>query len=503
MWGTEPFTGGMQESYVEAQGQQRLVQYFDKSRMEINHDPSIPVDSPWHVTNGLLVVELMTGRLQDGDASFLPRIPATVNVAGDPDDPDALTYAIMGAYMDAQPLPDGATIIHLITRGSAGVLYNDKYAAYGVTAAHYVPETNHQVASVFWEFMNASGTVYEDGDYHDAALFLNPFYATGYPVTEAYWDSVKVSGVYMDVLMQCFERRCLTYTPGNAEGWKVEAGNVGRHYHTWRYGGDTEPPTGEYRVSVSWEVQFYPGDMDTDDSGNVYVVTEAYGESLQSFNSFGNHRFTIRKTDYELDDIFDVSVVGSGEDGFFCLLGEADLVRVVLYFDTFGTLLGGWVPPSSMLPGSIDCSTRGYVTLVGMDRVMWFTPLGEPIGSAKFEGRLLNDVAVDDVSGASYITDALTGAVIKLNATGSLAAIWHGKGVYNIAVDSAGNVFATAYSACQVLVLTPNGETVTSFGSCGQGTGQFDHPTGIAVDIIGNVYVTESDLHRVQKFVRT
>ncbi len=36
--------------------------------------------------------------------------------------------------------------------------------------------------------------------------------------------------------MQCFERRCLTYTPSNATGWQVEAGNVGRHYYTWRYG---------------------------------------------------------------------------------------------------------------------------------------------------------------------------------------------------------------------------------------------------------------------------
>ena len=34
--------------------------------------------------------------------------------------------------------------------------------------------------------------------------------------------------------MQCFERRCLTYTPGNPEGFVVEAGNVGQHYYEWR-----------------------------------------------------------------------------------------------------------------------------------------------------------------------------------------------------------------------------------------------------------------------------
>jgi hypothetical protein len=38
------------------------------------------------------------------------------------------------------------------------------------------------------------------------------------------------------VLLQCFERRCLTYAPDNPPGWQVEAGNVGQHYHAWRYG---------------------------------------------------------------------------------------------------------------------------------------------------------------------------------------------------------------------------------------------------------------------------
>jgi len=36
--------------------------------------------------------------------------------------------------------------------------------------------------------------------------------------------------------VQVFERRVLTYTPGNPPGWDVEAGNVGLHYYEWRYG---------------------------------------------------------------------------------------------------------------------------------------------------------------------------------------------------------------------------------------------------------------------------
>lgn len=80
-------------------------------------------------------------------------------------------------------------------------------------------------------------------------LFINPFYATGYPITEAYWASVMVGGTERDVLWQCFERRCLTYTPGNPEGFLVEAGNVGQHYYRWRHG-DAQPQTENVNIHL-------------------------------------------------------------------------------------------------------------------------------------------------------------------------------------------------------------------------------------------------------------
>jgi hypothetical protein len=61
------------------------------------------------------------------------------------------------------------------------------------------------------------------------------FYATGFPITEPYWSRVPVGGTPRDVLIQCFERRCMTWTPSNPAGWQVEMGNVGQHYYRWRY----------------------------------------------------------------------------------------------------------------------------------------------------------------------------------------------------------------------------------------------------------------------------
>jgi hypothetical protein len=235
MWGPA-LTGGEHERYDQSPDGMRLVQYFDKSRMEITHPDAVD-DGVWYVTNGLLVRELITGQQQAGDAQFVPMAPAQVNVAGDPDGTTGPTYAALGQLLDAAPAADDATLTQRVD--SAGHVSDDPaLASMGVTAAEHVqvPNHDHQVASVYWTFMNSSGVVYENGANTNAALFQNPFYATGYPVTEAYWATVPVGGTAKTVLLQCFERRCLTYTPDNPAGWQVEAGNVGQHYHTWRYG---------------------------------------------------------------------------------------------------------------------------------------------------------------------------------------------------------------------------------------------------------------------------
>ncbi|MEX1157906.1 MAG: hypothetical protein WEC79_03120, partial [Thermomicrobiales bacterium] len=236
MWGPNPITPAIPEIYAESPDDTRVVQYFDKARMEIM-DPTADESSLWYVTNGLLVVEMMNGQLQAGDDQFEQRAPAAVNVAGDPNDTGAPTYATFATLRDASPAADGQSLTARVDR-AGNVADDPALAGLGVTAGYRVqePGIDHQVASVFWEFMNSTATVFEDDAFVTDRLFLNAFYATGYPVTEAYWATVQVGGTPTDVLIQCFERRCLTYTPDNPAGWKVEAGNVGQHYYHWRYG---------------------------------------------------------------------------------------------------------------------------------------------------------------------------------------------------------------------------------------------------------------------------
>jgi hypothetical protein len=269
MWGPSGHSPVFEEPYHDAPGGTRMVQYTDKSRMEDNTHNAGP---PWDVTNGLLATELITGRMQIGDANHQQREPAEVQVAGD-SHPDSPTYATFSGVLDYDPVPTGWTIIQTINR-NGDVGENSGLGQHGVTAEYHVSQTNHTVASVFWDFMNSSGQVYENGQFVNAQLFENPFFATGFPITEAYWMHVPVGGQWTDVLAQCFERRCLTYTPGNSAGWQVEAGNIGQHYYLWRYGDSPPAPAPPQ-----------PGD-DPDELAYVDEILELLELTILSFELF-------------------------------------------------------------------------------------------------------------------------------------------------------------------------------------------------------------------------
>jgi len=250
MWGPHADSGPLLEPYAESPGGERLVQYFDKSRMELTHPNGDP-NSIWYVTNGLLANELITGRMQLGDNTFKQYAPAQVNVAGDLNDPNGPTYATFNSLMSDKAIPNGWVITQTVNRD--GQVGNDPTtAAYGVKALNLNVPTHHDVASVFWSFMTSSGLVYQNGQDVQGALFPNAYYATGYPLTEAYWTTVLVGGKSTRVLVQVFQRRVMTYTPSNPKGWQVESGNVGLDYYQWRYVQLGQKPVADPNPPATW-----------------------------------------------------------------------------------------------------------------------------------------------------------------------------------------------------------------------------------------------------------
>jgi glucose/arabinose dehydrogenase len=240
MWGPGAFTAGMKESYKGASASgsqdQRLVQYYDKSRMEINN-PNGDQSNPFYVTNGLLARELISGQLQLGDTLFEKRAPADIGVAGDIDDTSGPTYAAFGNLLAPATANQGALVTNALNRSGQVRDGRADFGKYNVTLTGFVPETGHSLASVFAQFLQQTGPVLDNnGQLLQGRLFDPQFYATGLPISQPYWAKVKVAGQIKDVLMQAFERRVLTYTPSNPAGFQVEMGNVGRHYYLWRYG---------------------------------------------------------------------------------------------------------------------------------------------------------------------------------------------------------------------------------------------------------------------------
>ncbi len=207
---------GLQEPYTEAPGGQRLVQYFDKGRMELTNPTT------GSVTNGLLANELISSNLQIGDSAFRKMPPAAIPIAGDPDNAGP-TYAQLGtsaaSLLANTPAKIGDPITVIVAAdgtvtdggGFAGISLSPKISAYDSA-------TQHNVLGFFADYRTKVGLA-----------------SIGLAKSEPFRATVKVGGQSKDVMIQVFERRVLTYTASNPDAFKVEMGNIGQHYYKWRY----------------------------------------------------------------------------------------------------------------------------------------------------------------------------------------------------------------------------------------------------------------------------
>ncbi len=201
-------------------GAMRLVQYFDKGRMELTNGA---------VTNGLLATEMTSGRVQTGDATFAPKAPPAIPIAGDPDNPGP-TYAGLASKATTlfakTPRQMGGATARVapagdVTTGSAGS------GIVGFTA--YDDTTQHNIPQAFADYRTRAGIP-----------------AIGLAISEPFFANVKVGGMPREVVIQVFERRVLTYTASNPAAFQVEMGNIGQHYAQWQATPNataTAPPT--------------------------------------------------------------------------------------------------------------------------------------------------------------------------------------------------------------------------------------------------------------------
>jgi len=67
-------------------------------------------------------------------------------------------------------------------------------------------------------------------------------------------------------------------------------------------------------------------------------------------------------------------------------------------------------------------------------------------------------------------------------------------------VNGKDNVYVTDVNNHRIQKFTSDGEFLTSWGSEGDGDGQFNQPEGIDVDLAGRVIVADTGNNRIQVF---
>ena len=186
----------------------RLVQYFDKGRMELTNGT---------VTFGLLATQMVTGDIQQGDQSFRHVSPSLVKIAGDADGlgPSYRTISENRAQLlaprDAKP---GQEIGLLFDKGNNLVVSPNLASPSGpITNGAYDRITQHNVLAAFADYRGRAGLG-----------------AIGLAISEPFAAYFTVGGIERAVAVQVFERRVLTYTEGNPPEFRVEMGNIGRNF---------------------------------------------------------------------------------------------------------------------------------------------------------------------------------------------------------------------------------------------------------------------------------
>ena len=314
----------------------------------------------------------------------------------------------------------------------------------------------------------------------------------------------------------------------------------------------TEPPVGSVTVShvVSWgsegteDGQFdSPRGIAVDTLGRVYVIDSGSHE-LQTFDSdgwfldrTGGHtnsktpgRF-LSPNGVAVDQLGNLYVADTGNAQLQAFLTQdeykirwqSDFDPAINPFDRSTTAVFNQNYPTRAVAtgpnGNVFIAVGGVGTRETSVRT--FTSAGIPIGvwgdlgEDRGQLRAPRGVAVDAI-GDVYVADVLNHRVLKFKTQGQFVfqigasqggdpVSGTGEGEFDtpsgVAVDNAGRLFVSDSGNHRIQVFSQYGEFIGEWGTEGSDDGQFQDPYGLAVDDEGHVYVVDAGNHRIQKFL--
>jgi len=274
-----------------------------------------------------------------------------------------------------------------------------------------------------------------------------------------------------------------------------------------------------------------PSEIVVDNSGYVYVL-DSWNRRICKFTPEG--KFVSLWQSWGSKSIISWFMVNVSMTQSEMEAGSLDPDRIAIDNDGYVYVKGGWLDTIYKFTPSGDfvskCEGYEYEKLflykekngnlyrIESNKIQKFTMDEELVfewsnkGSGDGEFSKPRSIAVNDNADV-YVIDNYR--VQKLTSAGEFICAWGKKGdgdgefdsPRDITVDKNGNVYVVdseSYGAVdtgnRVNKFTSEGDFICRWGSKGDGDGEFNLPSGIAVDDYGDVYVADTWNHRICKF---
>jgi DNA-binding beta-propeller fold protein YncE len=161
---------------------------------------------------------------------------------------------------------------------------------------------------------------------------------------------------------------------------------------------------------------------------------------------------------------------------------------------------------------AVDGEDRIFVSDVGLHMIIVMDGSGGLLmGFGKKEGlKRPSGLAIDRERGRLYVSDTPEHRIVVYGLDGklleSLGSRGDGKGEFNyptnVAVAPDGTLFVVDTGNFRIQSFSPDGEFLMSMGEAGTGYGNFSRPKGISLDSQGHLYVVDAAFNNFQIFNR-
>ena len=258
---------------------------------------------------------------------------------------------------------------------------------------------------------------------------------------------------------------------------------------------------------------FKPQSLATDDEQNIYV-TDSGNAKVQKFTSDGKFLLSWG-TNGEEDGQFLFPTGIATFENFVYVLDEKQFT--VQKFDSDGNFILKWgefgyKPGQLNMAKGITVDSNGivYVADTVNHRIQQFTADGEFISSfGKYgfvDGGLKTPVDIAISGNFIYVSDPGNNKIEKYTSDGiylkTFDQSFGGKSITpkGLVTDPDGNIYLVDSSNQRILKIDSEGNTITLWGTLGNGKGEFLQPTDLVLDNSGYLFVLDSAYSKIQKF---